>query len=183
MVSEPDMPMMASHRQAGFSLIESLIALAVLSFGLLAIAGMQSFALSGNIDSNELTVVSNLAADMMERIRFNWRNAASYNGINTTQPATQPPAAQPQARGDYTQWQARLAAANLSNVVGRVTVAASGPVGLQQNLVTVTVNWMQRTNYAGTAQGTTTGTSTTNVRPNQIFVTRTLTLSTTITPL
>src|SRR5581483_2583839 len=58
---------MRMRTERGFSLIEAMIALAILSFGLLAVAGMQSFALTGNVDASELTVVSNVAADMMER--------------------------------------------------------------------------------------------------------------------
>ena len=39
----------------------------VLAIGLLALAGMQGISLTKNVDANELTLVTNLAADMMER--------------------------------------------------------------------------------------------------------------------
>jgi type IV pilus assembly protein PilV len=136
--------------QAGFSLIEALIALTVLSIGLLAIAGMQTFALTVNVDSNDMSVVTNLAADMMERIRFNWKNATQYNGslgtgIDTQNALTQPPATQPMARGDFAQWQARLAASGLTGARGIVMVTTSGPPALSQNLVTVVINWTSAT--------------------------------------
>jgi type IV pilus assembly protein PilV len=160
MVCERDVPMRAVAqaagtrpcrcREAGFSLIEALIALTVLSIGLLAIAGMQTFALTVNVDSNDMSVVTNLAADMMERIRFNWKNATAYNGplgtgIDTQNALTQPPATQPMARGDYSQWQTRLAASGLTGARGIVMVTANGPAGLNQNLVTVVINWTNPT--------------------------------------
>jgi type IV pilus assembly protein PilV len=128
----------------GFTLIEVMLAMMVLGVGLLGIAGMQEMALGRNVDANELSVITNLAADMVERIRFNGRNVTAYNGIDTLNVATRPPNAQVMAQGDYDQWSARLAASGLGNVRGRVTVAAVGPqgdTGLNQNQVTVQVNW------------------------------------------
>lgn len=127
--------------QDGFSLIEVMVAMVVLAIGLLAIAAMQDVALSRNVDANELSLVTNLAADMMERIRYNGRNVTAYNGIDTLNAATQPPATQPMARGDYTQWQARLAASRLRGPQGLVTVAATGPANLSQSQVQVQVVW------------------------------------------
>jgi len=74
----------------GFTLLESLMAAVVLGIGLIGLAGMQGIALSRNVDANELTLASNLAADMVERIQYNRRNAIVYNNIDTTLPATQP---------------------------------------------------------------------------------------------
>ena len=186
MVRQSDVHMNRSMRmrtERGFSLIEAMIALAILSFGLLAVAGMQSFALTGNVDASELTVVSNVAADMMERIRFNWRNASAYDGINT-KTGTQPAANQTAARGDYTQWLTRLTATNLSNIQGAVTVVASGPVGLQQNLVTITVSWTSRMSHTGSGSGNLGGNSTAASRTaNVVLLPRTVTLRTTITPM
>ena len=130
--------------QNGFTLIEVMLALMVLGVGLLGIAGMQEMALGRNVDANELSVLTNLAADMVERIRFNGRNVTVYDGIDTLNVATRPPNAQVMAQGDYDQWSARLAASGLRNVRGRITVIAVGPqgaTGLNQNQVTVQVNW------------------------------------------
>jgi type IV pilus assembly protein PilV len=134
----------AARGESGFTLIEVMLALMVLGVGLLGIAGMQEMALGRNVDAKELSVITNLAADMVERIRFNGRNVAAYNGIDTLSIATRPPNAQLMAQGDYDQWSARLAASGLRNVRGRVTVTAVGPqgtTGLNQNQVTVQVNW------------------------------------------
>src|SRR5437762_473677 len=121
----------------GFTLIEVMIALVVLCFGLLAMAAMQEMALGRNVDANELSLATNLAVDMMERIRFSHQTVGLYQGINTTNAGTQPGAASigtcttlgvsgtgnvtlasctnalPMAQGDFNQWSARLAATNL----------------------------------------------------------------------
>ena len=129
--------------RSGFTLLESMIAVVILSTGLLALAGMQTISFSRNVDANELTRVTNLAAEMVERIQFNRRNVMAYNGIDTLNVATQPPSAQPMARGDYAQWQALLSESGLSSVHGSVTVVPTGPTtpSLNQSLVTITVSW------------------------------------------
>ena len=128
--------------ERGFTLIEGMIALVILSIGLLAVSGMQAVALSRNVDANQLSQVTNLAAEMVERVRFNRTSATSYNGIDTANAATRPPATQPQARGDYDQWGTRLAQSGISGIRGQVTVAALTPTALSQSQVTVRVNWI-----------------------------------------
>ncbi len=129
--------------QSGFTLVEGMIAAVILGAGLLALSGMQAISFGRNVDANELTRVTNLAVDMIERIQFNRRNVAAYNNIDTLNAGTQPPTSQPMARGDYAQWQALLNASGLTGVRGLVTVTAIGPVTppLNQNSVTVTITW------------------------------------------
>ena len=86
-----------------------MFAAVVLAIGLLALAGMQGISLGKNVDANELTLATNLAADMVERIQFNRRNAIVYKNIDTLNASTNP-ASNIMASGDYTQWQARLQA-------------------------------------------------------------------------
>lgn len=134
--------------QDGFTLIEGMLAGVVLAVGLLALASMQSMSLGRNVDANEVTRVTNLAADMLERIQFNRARAAAYNTIDTLNGATQPPATEPMARGDYTQWQTLLNNAGLTGVQGLVTVTALdpnpavNPVTLNRSQVAVTINWV-----------------------------------------
>ncbi len=161
--------------EGGFTLIEVMAAVLVLAVGLLAIAAMQDMALSRNVDANELSLITNLTSDMVERIRFNAVNVTAYNGIDTTSAGTQPPAAQPMARGDYTQWKNRLESAGLQNVRGWVSVKATGPAALSQNEVIVGVAWTGRGNL-GTGvggQGTTGG---------KLFRARTINIRTVIAP-
>jgi type IV pilus assembly protein PilV len=126
----------------GFTLIEVMMAVVILSVGLLALAGMQGIALGKNANANQMTVASNLATDMIERIQFNKWNATAYNLIDTTNALTQPPAAQVMARGDYAQWQARLTNSRLNGVrgtVGAIPIVTSPT--LNQTNVLVTVTW------------------------------------------
>lgn len=127
----------------GFTLIEVMAALVILAVGLLAIAGMQGMSLARNRDAGEISVATNLAADIVERIRFNRGNVTAYNNIDTQNGATQPPASQPQARSDYTQWQTRLNNARMESMRGVVTVVNPfGPAGLNQSQVTVQLTWI-----------------------------------------
>jgi len=61
----------------GFTLIEVLIGLLILAFGLLAIAGMQITSLRGNFFSSNMTHASILAQDRLEVLRnLAWGDAA-----------------------------------------------------------------------------------------------------------
>ena len=152
--------------EAGFSLIEGMLATLILAVGLLALAGIQGMSLGRNVDANELTLATNLGADMLERIQFNRRNVAAYNNIDTLVIATQP-AIDQMARGDYTQWQTRLVASRLSSIQGRIAVSTTGPTtpSLNQNLVTVQISWR------GSVKSET-----------STFMNRTLTLTTIVAP-
>jgi type IV pilus assembly protein PilV len=158
--------------QSGFTLIESMVAMAILATGLLALAAMQSISLTRNVDSTELTRATNLAADMMERVQNNRQNVGQY-AIDTSNgtPCPQSPVTQPMAKGDCDQWVQLLAnpqASGLANVRGVIVVPAT-PAGTLNMLlnaypVTVTISW---TGAAG---------ETKVARPKQI------TLTTTVSP-
>lgn len=133
--------------QAGFTLIEGMIAAAILTVGLLALAGMQGTALSKNVDANELAQVTTLNAALMERIRFNRGRALAYHNIDTGNAVTQPPSTEPMARGDYAQWQTLLTSSRMANARGLVSVTrldpnpTLNPTTLNQFLVTIRINW------------------------------------------
>jgi len=71
-------------RQAGFSLIEILVTMVVLSIGLLGVAGMQASGLRNNHAAYTKTQATNLAMDMAERIRANPKGRANYAGFDTS---------------------------------------------------------------------------------------------------
>jgi type IV pilus assembly protein PilV len=130
--------------EQGFSLLEGMLAAVLLGTGLLAMSAMQGIAFVKNVDSNELTRMTTLASDMMERIQFNRRNAISYHGINTQSPTNCnaiSATAQPQARGDCLLWESLVDGTQLQNVMGTVTVS-DPPTVLAQRNVTVTISWM-----------------------------------------
>ena len=134
-------------RHEGFTLIESMVAAVILTIGLLALTGMQSFSLRKNVDANNQTRVTNLAADMLERIQFNRRKAATYHNINVSAGAPTCPttAIDVMANGDCTQWRTLLLSSNLQNIRGTVMLnpvpPATDPLGLNRSTVTVLVTW------------------------------------------
>lgn len=154
------------NQQDGFTLVEVMVASAILATGILGAAAMQGIALTRNVDSTELTRATNLAAEMVERIQFNRRNVAQYV-IDTASPTPCPQSVttQPMAKGDCDQWVALLNnpdASGLLNVRGIITVVP--PIGttktlLNENAVTVTVQW------TGAAGATKVG------RPKQVVLT------------
>jgi type IV pilus assembly protein PilV len=137
---------MRYSNEQGFSLLEGMLAAVLLGTGLLAMSAMQGIAFVKNVDSSELTRITTLASDMMERIQFNRRNAVSYNGINTqsaTNCNTISAATQPQARGDCLLWDSLVDGTLLQNVQGTVTVSnIIAPIVLAQRNVTVTISWV-----------------------------------------
>ena len=70
--------------QAGFSLLEVMISVVVLSIGLLGLAAMQEIASSRNIGANDLTVATNLATEMIERVQYSKKQVSFYNGIDVS---------------------------------------------------------------------------------------------------
>ncbi len=70
-------------RQTGFSLIEVLVTMVVLSVGLLGIAGMQASGMRNNHAAYTKTQATNLAMDMAERIRANPLGQADYVGFDS----------------------------------------------------------------------------------------------------
>jgi len=131
------------QNERGFSLVESLLAMVILGTGLLAMSGMQAISLVRNVDANELTRVTTVASEMMERIYFNRRNAVSYNGINTQSATNCTTITQAQARGDCLLWDNLVDNTQLQNVKGTVLVSnVFDPQVLGQRTVTVTITWV-----------------------------------------
>lgn len=148
--------------EQGFTLIEIMFAAVYLAIGLLGIAAMQDIALSRNVDAKRISIATNLAVEMLERVRFNspanatapypYSNfkVCNYACSGGETPATPSLTTIPNATalGDYNQWKARLSATDssgqmaLPNAMG--TVTSTGPFGttaLGQVQVTVTVQW------------------------------------------
>jgi type IV pilus assembly protein PilV len=76
----------SKHTTHGFTMIEVLIALVVLSIGLLGLAGLQSTGLRFNQSAGMRTQATQLAYDMSDRMRSNMTatNAGNYLGSSQT---------------------------------------------------------------------------------------------------
>jgi len=157
---------MKVNREKGFTLVEVMVSAAILGVGIMGMAAMQGMALTKNVDANDLSVVTNIASDMMERIQANRHYAWGYHNLQTLGPgncaampnnANKPPeitktvpiSAGRAIQGDCTQWSTLLLASNLSNIQGQVQVVNGGPAhptlkvtGARQ--VQVQVQWNDR---------------------------------------
>lgn len=59
---------MKMKSNAGFTLVEVVIALGVLAFGIMAMFGLQALSIRGNADANGVTTRATLSADRIEAI-------------------------------------------------------------------------------------------------------------------
>jgi type IV pilus assembly protein PilV len=94
----PPMPrqMRTRPRELGFSMLEVMVAVLILSFGLLGLAGLQALSLKSNVSAAQRTIATQLAYDIADRMRANQASVLSgdYNyaqysgtgaaGTNTT---------------------------------------------------------------------------------------------------
>ncbi|MEL7449664.1 MAG: type IV pilus modification protein PilV [Pseudomonadota bacterium] len=84
----PNKPLHYSHRStAGFSLLETLVALVVLSIGLLGIAALQVEGLQLGQNALAYTKAVNLASDMADRVRANEAGIAAYGEFSSFEAA------------------------------------------------------------------------------------------------
>ncbi len=67
--------------QTGFSLIEAMVSLVVVSVGMIGIASLYGQGLGAGRTALSRTQAVNLASDMADRIRVNRKGAADYGGI------------------------------------------------------------------------------------------------------
>lgn len=76
-------PIAMARKQRGSTLIEVLIALLVLSFGMMGMAGVQSVSLRGNQAAYFRTQATSLSMDIVERMRANLTGvgAGAYNNV------------------------------------------------------------------------------------------------------
>ncbi|KAF1019677.1 MAG: hypothetical protein GAK30_02995 [Paracidovorax wautersii] len=101
----------------GFTLIEVLVALVLLSFGALGLAGLQASALRLNREAQWHTTAVQLARDYAELIRANPAAHAAYLVAQTDRPTRAPArhcgqvqcTAQERAAWDAHEWQSRVA--------------------------------------------------------------------------
>lgn len=121
------------HKHRGFTLLEVLIALLVLSIGLLGLAALQTSGLRSNQMATMRTLATQIAYDMTDRMRTNPTGMTNLEYIIATD---ETPAASPAttAEIDLTEWRAQVA--RLPGGLSSITRSAGPPVTHE-----ITVYW------------------------------------------
>ena len=128
------------RKEAGVSLVEVLVAIVVLSIGLLGLAGLQASGLRVGQSSIYRGQAAQLAYDVIERMRVNVANAGDY--VLALGDAA--PTGTARADRDLQDWRLRL----------RALPGGTGSVAVNGAAVTVVVQW-DDTRGAGVLRGST----------------------------
>jgi type IV pilus assembly protein PilV len=127
--------------QSGFSLIEAMVALVVVSVGMIGIAGLYGQGLSAGRTALYRTQAVNLAADMADRIRVNRLGGANYGGAAANNNCDPPGAVNctpaQMAAHDLFVWTNQVQA-QLPTGVGVVQFTGTSPA-----TYTITVTWQE----------------------------------------
>lgn len=130
-----------NRNQQGFSLLEVLVSLVILSIGLLGLAGIQGVSLKNNTSASHRTQATLASYDVMDRMRSNSIQINQYLSSNTLPTAatnivgcsaSSGCSATQMAEDDLFEWN-QILTSTLPSGTGSVT--ASGSV------YTITVNW------------------------------------------
>lgn len=135
------------NTQSGFTLLEILVAIVVLSLGLLGLAGLQAATLRNNQIAYYRAIAIQQTYDIADRIRANQAGAkaGNYNNPSATHHACAPcNNPQEMAEEDFFQWNSNNASL-LPAGAGTVVSGAGGSY-------VVTVNWNENTESGSTAQ-------------------------------
>ncbi len=75
----------ATERQSGFTLIEALIAMVILAFGLIAITNLMLVAATSNTVANQSTAAASIASQQLEQLKaLTWGDAGLTAGGSVT---------------------------------------------------------------------------------------------------
>jgi len=136
-----------ASREAGFGLIEILVALLILAIGLLGMASLQTTSLQQTTGSQARTQAIFLAEDLVERIRANRPNRSDY--VLTAPNAVA-------CNTDFAIDNTGVAANDLSewrNSLACLLPGGNGEVAVNGDVITVDVTWSPREDVADLDDG------------------------------
>ena len=136
-------------REKGFTLLEVLIALIIISIGLLGLAALQASGLKFNHDAYVRTQTTNLAYDIIERMRIDRTKALSnsYSGTYAAANATDTCTHSSVSVSDATMcWQVEIR----DNMPGGGSAVISNAGGTNSNEFTITISWQNRSQGGST---------------------------------
>jgi type IV pilus assembly protein PilV len=142
---------MKSNRAKGFSLVEVMVALVIVAFGLLGLAKMESLALSSTSVAGARSLAAIEASSMAAAMHANrayWATGSALNVTTVTTASTAPTSAicttagvcnaQQMALYDLQQWAVALKAV-LPNFLGTITCSTTTP----PVNCTITIQWAE----------------------------------------
>lgn len=145
----------ARHTQGGFTLVEILVALLVLSFGLIGLAMLQATGLKFNSDSYQRTQATIAAYDIIDRMRANKTAADAGNYLVSAEPSTYETcgdsatgctSSQALAQYDLSRWydlqKKSLSPGVLPSSISRQSVTTASGQTIYQYLITM--RWSER---------------------------------------
>ncbi len=143
MTTTDDNPSRYLDREQGFTLIEILVAVLILSLGVLGLVGMESLALKNNLSAYHRSQATLLAYDLSDRMRANPAGVAASEYISAFSPVVSyacvsyggtASVCNPQqiAKNDIFEWSAHLL---------ELLPAGSGALASSVGIQTVTIRW------------------------------------------
>jgi len=135
------------RRASGFTLIDILISLFILAFGMLALARVMAQSSLSEVEASQRSQAMTLAQDMAERINLNRKNAAAYVGNYTATWGTNGPADCSGMAGvakDACEWQNLLAGSTTldgKNAIGAPIAARGCVFNTAPNIYVIAVAW------------------------------------------
>ena len=129
-----------TNKNAGFTLIEVLVAMVVLAVGLLGMAGLQANSIRNNQSAYNRSQATQLAYDLADRMRANISGVATYTtgtaaAIGNCKITTGCSPAE-MATNDLFEWNSAISAALPNGGTGTITVTSTGEHS-------ITISWTE----------------------------------------
>lgn len=137
-----------AYRERGVTMLEVLITIVILAFGLLGVAGLQARMQLAEIEAYQRAQAVVLLQDMVDRLNANRKNSMSYDGAAVGTGGTGPCPGGTRAEVDLCEWHNALLGAAETGGGGQLLGAMNGARGCITNTVatmprefTVAVVW------------------------------------------